>query len=89
VADLLWDGDDEEALRACLDETAALAQREGRIHLALLAAPGAPEVRSLEAGGWRQVPLGLPLIARCFAPDLQPELLRSRWSYALGDFDLI
>ena len=89
VADLLWAGDDDEALQACLDETAALAQREGRQHLALLAAPDAPEARQLQAAGWRPVPLGLPLIARCFAPALQPELLRSRWSYALGDFDLI
>ena len=89
VADLLWPGDDEEALRACLDETAALAQREGRQHLALLAAPDAPEARPLPAQGWRPVPLGLPLIARCFAPNLDPEVLRNRWSYALGDFDLI
>jgi Acetyltransferase (GNAT) domain len=89
LADLLWPGDDDEALQACLDEAAALAQRAGRRHLALLAAPHAPEARRLAQWGWRPVPLGLPLVARCYAPGLQPEALRSRWAYAAGDFDLV
>ncbi len=89
LADLLWAGDDEESLAACLRRVEVLAHVDGRSHVVALLPQASREARLLAARGYRPVASGLPLVARCYRPDLQAGRLRAAWWYTFGDFDLV
>jgi hypothetical protein len=87
LLELVFDGEDREALAASVRRAESLALAASRRCLAALFPPDSAEAAGLAFLGYRPIPTGMPLVARSFDPSL-PLAALADFHYSLGDFDL-
>ncbi|MBN2492113.1 MAG: hypothetical protein JXQ29_14800 [Planctomycetes bacterium] len=89
LCDWVVPADDPEAGRALLVAVESEARRIGAAGLEVLFAQYAPEYRWLRDWGYEPRETQFIQVARSYTPKVPLERLRERWSYMLGDYDIV